>query len=110
MPVTIGQTINYPRYDFLYFPARLALCDNLYVHKLSQSVGFLSNMLPKTHAYGKVSHQDSHIYMYTSNCYYMHVSNKTQKPKCKIQNANTKYANTTSEGDRKQNLQRYDWF
>lgn len=33
-----------------------ALCDNLSASKLSQSVSFLGNMLPRMHVYGKVSH------------------------------------------------------
>ena len=35
---------------------REPLCDNLDADKLSQSVSFLSNMLPRMHVYGKVSH------------------------------------------------------
>ena len=40
-----------------------ALCDNLNTLKLSQSVSFYTNMVPRMHVYGKVSHNQILVYM-----------------------------------------------
>eukprot|EP01043_Picozoa_sp_COSAG02_P044524 COSAG02_NODE_3985_length_5949_cov_7.533846_4_plen_101_part_00 len=60
-PVKVTSSENLGHHVTVY----QTLCDNLNVDKLSQSVSFLTNLVPRMHVYGEVSH---HRFPYASLC------------------------------------------